>query len=60
MRQVSNSLIGEIFGAVLRVLCITVPVIVALAAIVLIVKYEEGRAFMPKEQTPGVTEPLGN
>jgi len=60
MRQVSNSLIGEIFGAVLRVLCIAVPVIVALAAIVLIVKYEERRAFMPKEQTPGVTEPLGN
>ncbi|QWK79075.1 hypothetical protein [Ochrobactrum sp. BTU1] len=60
MRQVSNSLIGEIFSAVLRVLCIAVPVIVALAAIVLIVKYEERGAFMPKEQTPGVTEPLGN
>ncbi|EMG52611.1 hypothetical protein DEA98_22555 [Brucella pseudogrignonensis] len=60
MRQVSNSLIGEIFGAVLRVLCIAVPVVVALAAIVFIVKYEERRAFVPKEQTPGVTEPLGN
>jgi len=60
MRKVSNSLIGEIVGAVIRVLCIAVPVIVALAAIILIVKYEEGRSVTPKEQTPGVTEPLGN
>ncbi len=59
MRPLSH-IFFDIVGAVLRVLCIAVPIIVALGAVVLIARYEEGRSMTPTDPVPGATQPTGN
>jgi len=59
MRPASH-IVFNILGAVLRVFCIAIPVIVALAAVVLIARYEDGRSIIPTDHVPGATQPTGN
>lgn len=59
MKQGSHSFF-QIIGAVLRVLCIAIPVIVALGALVMIARYEQGRSIIPTDDVPGATQPTGN
>lgn len=59
MRQGSHRFF-QIVGAVLRVLCIAVPVIVALDAVVVIARYEDGRSIIQTDHVPGATQPTAN
>ncbi|GAA5623366.1 hypothetical protein Brsp04_03261 [Brucella sp. NBRC 12952] len=59
MRQGSHSFF-QIVGAVLRILCIAIPVIAALGALVMIARYEQGRSIIPTDHVPGATQPTGN
>jgi hypothetical protein len=53
-------LVRHIVHAVLRVLCIALPIVLALSAVALIANYEEGRSLMPADRVPGATEPTSN
>lgn len=53
-------LVRHIIHAVLRVLCIALPIVLALSAVALIAKYEDGRSVMPTDKMPGATDPTAN
>jgi hypothetical protein len=60
MKLRSDTLIQQIAAAVLRVLCLAVPIIIALSAVVLIARYGEHRGIIPSKHVPGATDPASN